>query len=63
MRLSHAEAFAIRQQCQVVHLEPRPLAKTPYLSQLEAWYVRAGYLRSPEYPVLMEKFFPIQAQA
>lgn len=63
MLLSHAEAFAVGQHCQLVRLEPRPLDETPDMSQLETWYVRAGYLRSPDYPSLMEKSLPIQAQA
>ena len=33
------------------------------LSQLESWYMRAGYLRSAEYPELMEKPLPILGQA
>ena len=57
--LSHAEMFAVRQQCQAVRLEPRPLDETPELSQLESWYRRTGYLRSAEYPKLMEKSLPI----
>ena len=63
MLLSYAEAFAVRQQCQVVRLEPRPLDEAPDLSQLESWYMRAGYLRSAEYPELMEKPLPIPGQA
>lgn len=63
MLLSHAEAFAIRQQCQVVRLEPRPLDEAPDLSQLESWYARAGYLRSAEYPELMEKSLLISGVA
>ena len=59
MLLSHAEMFAVRQQCQAVRLEPRPLDETPELSQLESWYRRTGYLRSAEYPKLMEKSLPI----
>ena len=59
MLLSHAEMFAVRQQCQTVRLEPRPLDETPELSQLESWYRRTGYLRSAEYPKLMEKSLPI----
>ena len=60
--LSHAETYAVQQQCQVVRLEPRPLDESPNLSQLESWYSRAGYQRSPEYPALMEKSLPIQEQ-
>ena len=63
MLLAHAEAFAVQQQCQVVRLEPRPLDEVPDLSQLESWYMRAGYLRSAEYPELMEKPLPILGQA
>lgn len=59
MLLSHAEMFAVRQQCQTVRLEPRPLDETPELSQLESWYRRTCYLRSAEYPKLMEKSLPI----
>lgn len=62
MLLSYAEAFAARQHCQVVRLEPRPLDEAPDLSQLESWYMRAGYLRSTEYPALMEKSLPIPGQ-
>lgn len=63
MLLSHAEAFAVRKQCQVIRLQPRPLDETPDLSQLEFWYMKAGYLRSAEYPTLMEKSLPIPIQA
>lgn len=55
MLLCHAEAFAVRQQCQVIRLEPHPLDEVTDLSQLEFWYAKAGYLRSANYPKLMEK--------
>lgn len=55
MLLSHAEAFAVQKQCEVVRLEPRPLDENPNLHQLESWYERAGYRRSAQHPELMEK--------
>lgn len=60
--LSHAEVFAVRQQCQVMRLEPRPLDESTHLCQLVFWYMRAGYQCSTEYPKLMEKSLHIPMQ-